>query len=300
MSEDTARRIAAELSARGASAEAPSSVVAWVAAFERGRAAFPSVALEPEAFARFVCAVADREGALAAHAADLFLAAACVDGLDSAVLAFERTCGGAIDGALRRFARGSRDEDELGQLVRVRVLVGDGEGSAAIAQYRGRGPLAGWSRVVATRIALNACRSEARRRESDESVPDLAATAEADPELRHLRARHAADFKAAFEAAIAGLSPEARNVLRFHFVDRLSIDQIGSAIGAHRVTAFRQLERARREIVEATRAHLRETLALGETELASVLRALDGEIELSLSRVFGDLSPSPPPPSRPR
>lgn len=291
MSEDTARRIAAELSARGAQSVDPSSVAAWEAAFERGRAAFPNVALEPESFARFVAAAPGRASGLEAHGVDLFLAAACIEGSDAAVGAFERLCGSAVDGAVRKLARGARDAEELGQLVRVRVLVGDGEGGPAVSQYQGRGPLAGWARVVSTRLALNVRRATSRRRESDESVPDLAATAGADPELRHLRARHAADFKEAFEAAIASLTPEARNVLRFHFLERLSIDQIGAAMGVHRVTAYRQLEKARRAIVEATRAQLRQKLDLGETELASVLRALDGEIELSLSRVFRDELP---------
>jgi hypothetical protein len=41
--------------------------------------------------------------------------------------------------------------DELRQTLRVRLLAGP---SPKIASYKGSGPLSGWVRVVATRIAL--------------------------------------------------------------------------------------------------------------------------------------------------
>jgi len=257
------------------------------AGLEAARREHPGVTLSADAFARHVASIVSPDRLGVARLSDLFLVAACLEGEPAAIAAFERVAQPILRGAVGRIAREGASTDELVQALRVKLLVGEPGKKAALAQYEGRGALEGWVRILVTRFALNERRTSLRRREDSDEALGLTASADADPELRHLRARHAGPFKAAFETAVTELTPDARNVLRFHYLDRLNIDQIGLASGVHRVTAYRHLEKAKRDLIDRTRAHLRAELGVDEAELESVMRALDGEIELSLSRLFG-------------
>ena len=55
----------------------------------------------------------------------------------------------------------------------------------------------------------------------------------------------------------------------------------------HRVTAFRWLEKAKEELVQATLGLLRTRLKVSPTELHSVLRLIRSQVNLSLVRHLG-------------
>ena len=78
------------------------------------------------------------------------------------------------------------------------------------------------------------------------------------------------------------LESEERNLLRYHYVDRLNIDHIGAICGIHRVSAARRLTRIRARLVEGAPARLAESLRLGETELSSVLRLIESQVDVNL------------------
>jgi len=106
----------------------------------------------------------------------------------------------------------------------------------------------------------------------------------ADPEIAYLRQRYSFEFRAALDHALSELSDEDRMHLVYYYVERLTIDQVGTLHGIHRVTAARRINRARGHLVGAIREALRLRLRVGATELESILRLLPSELPLSLSR----------------
>src|SRR5262249_49485390 len=155
---------------------------------------------------------------------------------------------------------------------RAKLLVAEEGRAPKILDYSGRGPLAGWLRIAAIRTALDLTRRSGNERpaSSTDALLEVPAAIE-DPELEHIRARHRADFKAAFEAARRSLSKEDRNILRLHLVDGLNIDEIGGIFQVHRATAARWIARCREKVHDETRRLLVERLKIGDTELKSIL-----------------------------
>jgi RNA polymerase sigma-70 factor (ECF subfamily) len=175
--------------------------------------------------------------------------------------------------------------DEVKQRLRAHLLVGDGERGPALDDFAGRGDLRGFMRITAVRECLRVLRRE--RREIGMGADELAALAPAvDPELQQLKLTYRDEFTTCFVQALASLDARARTILRMNAIDRLSIDQIGAVYAVHRATAARWLERARASIAERTEQLLAERLALTTHEVASVIRLVRSELDVSLERLL--------------
>jgi RNA polymerase sigma-70 factor (ECF subfamily) len=133
-------------------------------------------------------------------------------------------------------------------------------------------------------MALDQLKSPAPVGNSSEELLQVATPN--NPEIDHLRRRHSADFKAAFETALAELTPEQRNILRLSVVDQLSIDEIGVLFGVHRATAARQLARARELVQERTWQILQSRLRLESGELRSFAGYIQSRLDLSIHRIL--------------
>jgi len=251
------------------------------AALREGRAAWPRLTVDREAFATVLAAAGDpRELALA----DLYLAQACATGSRAALDAFAERCDPTIAGCLRDFGLAAHAIDELAQEVRTKLFVADG-GPPKIATYSGRAALTSWVRTITTRVALDRVRRKAPASNDDdalEQVPDAADS----PELAHFRTTYRTEFKEAFEAALASLDVRERNVMRQHFVDRLTLDEIGALYGVHKTTVSRWLDTARGTLAKRTRANFRERIDAAVADVDSIMRLLQSQIDLSLSRVL--------------
>jgi RNA polymerase sigma-70 factor (ECF subfamily) len=140
----------------------------------------------------------------------------------------------------------------------------------------GRGPLGGWVRVVAVRTAIDLSRRRGERRPQPE--PALLA----DPELEYLRDRYREEFARAFAAAIAGLPPDSRNLLRLHLVEGISMEELGRQLGVHSTTVLRRVAAARRAIVEAAKEKLRERLRLSDSEYVSLFKIVRSQLEITI------------------
>lgn len=226
--------------------------------------------------ARHVAASGERFTALSG--ADLFLAAACAEHDSAALTELDRRLALEV-----RRAVGPLDAavDDVTQLVRERLLVAPAGAPPRIAEYAGQGPLSAWLRAVAVRTALNARRG-GHRETPVSNVPESPAST--DPELALLRERHRDAFRAAFTAAIAQLTPRERTVLRLSTVDGLTLARIGAIYRKDASTISRWLDAARVTLRTRTRDALRE--AVPESQLDSVLRAADSELDLSLSALL--------------
>lgn len=257
------------------------------------RAAWPALELPFEAFAARLTALT--AGLDPAHARqlfleDLYLAWACAAGVRGAHEAFERAVMTQLPRHLARFRRGPTFEDDVTELVRERLLVGD---APRIGQYGGRGPLAAWVRVTAIRIALDWLRGEGSRPEDglDAMLPPLAAA----PDLEVLKQRYREGFQNAIDQALEGLSPRQRRLLRMHHVDRFTLDRLATMYGVHRASVARWLAEAREQVVRETHRLLGERFALSPSEVDDVVALINSQLALSVTRLAsrGSSSGSP-------
>jgi len=249
------------------------------AAWQEARAAWPALTVDRAAFA----AAVDGHALAEVHAADLYLAQACATGASAALAAFATRCDATILATLRDFQLSGHVVDELAQDVRTKLFVADG-GPPKIATYSGRAALPSWVKTIVTRAALDRVR---RRDPSGDhaALADLPDAADS-PELAHFRDRYRSEFKAAFEAALATLEVRERNILRQCFVDRLTLDEIGALYGVHKTTVSRWLETAREALAKRTRSQFRARIDAAVADLDSIMRLLQSQIDLSLSRVL--------------
>lgn len=258
----------------------------------RAAAAWPEFTVPGD---RFVQVIAERlspelpvASALdAIHTDDLYLAHGCADGDRAALAAFEAHCGAAIVRAIATTGASPSEAEDLGQVIRQRLLVPPAAGGPArIASYSARGSLPAWIRVVATREAARLL-AVARRTVpvGDDELARLIAPDD-DPELGYLKRLYRDEFRSAFAAAVEALDDGARLMLRQHTLDGLGLDQLAALHGIHRATVARRLEAARAAILRTTQRQLMERLQLDRAELDRVFRMIVSQLHVSLQRLL--------------
>jgi RNA polymerase sigma-70 factor (ECF subfamily) len=211
--------------------------------------------------------------------ADLALARACAAGDAAAVRELERLFLSALPAKLARLEADRSLVSETVQELRAKLLVGE---KKKIAEYAGRGPLASWLFIAATRTLHNLRRT--RRRE--ETRDELASMAVADPELHLIKQRDRAAVSAALRFAFESLDPRERNLLRLHYGEGLSVVDIAALHRVHRATATRWIASCNASLMERARRELRERLRMGGPELRSLLGLVRSELGTSLSRLL--------------
>lgn len=227
------------------------------------------------------------EGLATLDVAELYLACGCERGDAAALGEFEARYFPVVELALAPMKLPAGTLDEVRQLVRTKLFVRDGDEAPKVKRYAGQGSLEGLVRVIAVRTALSLQRRT--RKEipigSNAVVDELLATA-VSPELQIVKQRYRAPFKAAFERAIDELSARDRTLLKLHVIERSTIDEIGALYKVHRSTAARWLETIRDQLGERTRAILSEQLSIAPGDLESVVRAVQSQVSMSLSRIL--------------
>ena len=221
------------------------------------------------------------------HHDDLVWARALATGDRDALARYEHELVPMIDAHLRRRGHAADEVAEIQQTLRARLLVGDGDGPA-VARYEGRGALRSWVLVVALRESVRQRQRAAREPALDDD--DLIALADHGDAIMPAgeKERYCELFRVAFRAALAGLEPLDRNLLRMNVLDGLSIDGIAAVHGVHRATAARWLERARETVALAVRRDLMRQLGSDPFETDQLLRWVQSRIELSLSGLASD------------
>jgi RNA polymerase sigma-70 factor (ECF subfamily) len=245
--------------------------------------------LTRERFADHLRALAAGDQAAAPlQAADLYLARACADGHPEALAAFEREVMPGVRAALLGRGTSAAELEEAMQAVRERLLVARGGEPPRIADYAGRGPLRRWVRAAAIHVHLNQLRG--RRREvlaTDERLLDVVADNGAAADVEYMKQLYRDELVAAFGEAMAALPDRQRLLLRYRFVDALSVERVAAILRVHRATAHRWLQSAQGELAAATVAALRRRVEVSESQLDEIRRLVQSRIELTLSRVLG-------------
>lgn len=215
------------------------------------------------------------------HTSDLYLACACAHGDPDAIAVLDERCLGQLDRALSRIGIDRDMVAEIKQEIRYRVLVGDGE-HAEIVDFSGRGDLRGWVRVMATRQALRR-QSRARREQATEDDELWQHLVSAEPPMfDHVKELYRREFKRAFETALRALPHREKTLLRQHYLDGATLDELALLYRVHRSTAARILGRAREMVLASTRDRLMSELDVPSQELDSILQMIWSRIEFSL------------------
>jgi RNA polymerase sigma-70 factor, ECF subfamily len=258
---------------------------------DEARAAWPRVNLDVAVFLEHLGARLEPVGELThllerVRGPELYLACACARGLPAALAAFQERYGTDLRRSLRRMALASSDVDDLVQDVLARLLTAT-DRPPRIADYSGFGQFKNWLKVVGARVALNRLARVNREYlgEHDDVAADPLLGAHY-PELDRLRELYQGEFSIALAAAFATLSAADRTVLRFHLVDRLSVDEIAPLVGLHRSNVARRLSSARRHLVALTHDRLRHMLGLAEADMASILRMIRSRLDLNLDQIL--------------
>jgi RNA polymerase sigma-70 factor (ECF subfamily) len=259
-----------------------------------GQAAWPRLLLRPLEFVRRQAARLETRdpaaalaqmAALRPHAAELFLAAACADGVPGAAAELTTHYLNALPRYLARMKPDDAFIDEVRQRLSMKLLVATPESPPRIAEYAGRGPLGSWVRVAALHLAISLRRADPAARAGDGSDLDERAAPAPDPEVELLARRYRPAFESALREALAHLGSEEREVLRLYYLDGMTVDTLGARLGVGRSTAARRVAAARRAAFEETRRLLRERLQLGSA-FDSIARQLKSQLTISLSTLF--------------
>jgi RNA polymerase sigma-70 factor, ECF subfamily len=258
---------------------------AFSAALSRARTEVPGLEIAPQAFEAFLLdrlpAADPNSGLQRLEVADLYLSLGCLQGLPAAHQVLERRLMPKVEAAVRRVDPREPFVRDILQSLRERILVGP---KPKLADYAGTGALLGWLRAAAIRMCLNERRGHKASGIHEDELLLRTPDGSADPEMQFIQRRYRADFERAFSRAMASLDARERAVLRFHFVEGLSIDGIAALHRVHRATAARRVARAREKLLSETRRRLAESLRLSTPSLDSLLGALRSHLDLSVRR----------------
>lgn len=248
----------------------------------RARRECPGIAVDDAALRAHVGRLVTADNREALHAGDLLLAVACAAGGEDALHEFEQRYTPMLREAVRNLK--GANADDLLQDLRRRLFVKDGEDDAPrIFGYRGSGPLGGWLRVAALRLAIDLQRRGWREVPLDEAlVPDRFEGASA---AMFARDKDHAVVRTALRAAIAAQPSRARTLLRYYYSENVGVEELGAMYRVHASTISRWLATARAEIFEATRQRLAEVLAATPGDVESHL-GLAHSLDVSLGSLL--------------
>lgn len=269
----------------------PALAAAWEEALHRARLEWPDLSVSDEAFATYLAGKLGRDGSLEQSLADLrigdlYLAFACASGDQRAMERFETCYLREVDGALIRMRGQLPPAEDVRQMVRERLLVAPHGRGPRIGDFNGRGDLRTWVRVAVTRTLLNLVARDNRETPAEDEALLEVPSSPLDPEIQHLKRHYRAEVKAAFGEALVALSSRERNLLRHRFVDGLMVEQIAAIYGVHQATVARWLAKAKEDLSMRLRRLLAERFRVPADELNSVLRLVQSQLDVSLSRVL--------------
>ena len=240
------------------------------------RAAWSGIfTVEARRFCSFLAARLPRDASAAGlRLADLYLACACLERNQAALVVFEEQYMAEAVAAFRRLRFQPSAVDDLCQIVREKVLIGGRGRPPRLTEYSGRGSLGAWMRIVARRLGLNTIRLSRPERRWQEVDGTAGAR---HPELAAAQERFEYAVRVALERAIEALDADERLLLQQRFVDDLSTEQMAALHRQHRATISRRLNR----ILHLLRHH---TCGRLERDLGCQPSAVDSIVDVVLDQ----------------
>lgn len=248
-----------------------------------GREAWPKIAVAPESFVAHLALHAKTAAALEAlHTGDLYLACGVAQHDRAALAYFEEHFMARVPDYIVRVRIGREVVDEVQQKLRERLLMGSEGSPPKIAEYSGKGALGGWLRVTAVRTALNQVRAQGPATETLGDELSLST----DPELAYVKEHAHGLFSDAFKRVLADLDENGRTILRLHYIDGLTMDQLSRLYKTPRSTIARRVAEARQQILTATETLLRDERRLSPSSVASVIRQARSQLQVTITRLL--------------
>jgi RNA polymerase sigma-70 factor (ECF subfamily) len=257
-------------------------------AYHAGRTAWPGLRLDLSAFQRWVKESNIECSALTERGEELFLVAGCVTGDPEAYQAFERRYLATLTQTVGRISLSADQADELRQQLRVSLLLG---AAPKIGTFRGQGPLGAWVQVCAVRLALKLGAAQDRMASPDASLLEGLVAQDANQELLAAKSQYRDTFQNALEECFTALPGRQKTLLRMHFLDGMSIDEMGQVFHVHRATIARWLVAIRREVLEQICNKIQVNLRASSSEFRSMVRLVRSDVRLSLHRILGSEDP---------
>jgi RNA polymerase sigma-70 factor (ECF subfamily) len=254
------------------------------------RGAWSELQVPDDAFIAFLgrCLSDDAAKNLAGlHADDLFLACAYGRGVPGAYEAFEQYCMRHVIKSLQRKGIPAPLIADSGQDLRRRVVEMQNPRPGQKC-YSGRGELVGWLCVTALRDARHKLDNK-RREQPLTSIADMILAVDEDAETAFLRKTYKPELTRAFQAAVASLTSEERNLLRYYFIKDMTIDEVGRIYGIHRATAARRINRAREILCERTEANFRAHIPIDTSAYKDLLPLIESQIRIQLATMRQEL-----------
>lgn len=186
-----------------------------------------------------------------------------------------------VERSLRSYALSDFDRAEIKQTLRQRLWASHVP-QPGMAPYSGRGELLGWLRVTALREAGHMVRRGRGKVEVCEQETIEAGHIADSMELQLLKAQYREEFRKAFDAAMATLSSRERNLLRYTYIDSLSVDEIATIYKVHRATVARWVGQTRETLQKKTRQNLMQQCSLAGVDLDDILPLIWSQIDVSI------------------
>ena len=254
--------------------------------FECGARRWPAIRLSVEDSCRHLAELGWSD-APPQHAEAAFLCAACALRDDAACRALESNYFSELRVILARIDARSDFIDEVLQRLRVQLFAGE---APKIASYAARGPLEGWLRMVATRIALR-LRKQQQQQQPTEALEVLDRPEPAihrQDQSQPFRARYARAVERALQRAFVSLPARERAVLRMYFAESLNIDQIGRVYGVNRSTISRWITSQREALGREVRKQLEQEIGgqLPHAEFDSLIALVYDDLDVSVTALL--------------
>jgi RNA polymerase sigma-70 factor (ECF subfamily) len=212
----------------------------------------------------------------------------------AALRCFERSHLAGVPRALAHLRLGPAELDEVLQELRHKLFVAVAPARPKIHDYAGRGSLVVWVRAAAVRTALNLlAQPQQRERPFDDALLDRASAGNGplrsqNLETLFMKQRDREGVQAAFRAVLARLDGPQRTLLRLHYLDGLSLGEIGTLQHVHKATISRRLRQLEEHIAGALRQELGVTLQLPAAEAESLIQLVLSQLDQSLAGLLGD------------
>lgn len=216
---------------------------------------------------------------------EVLLAWACLLGDAEALRTLEARYIADVVPNLDRLGLSAAERDEALQALRARLLLPGETTPPGLARFAGLGPLGGFVRTTAVRVALDQRR--ARGTAPRDEVGALLDLTGGDAELAYMRRLYAGKVEAALQVAWAKLTAEQRLLVRQQALDGLGIDQLATLHSVHRSTAARRCAAARAALVGNLRRELRAQLGAGGKTVESILHMFSSGLEAHLRDAAG-------------
>lgn len=250
-------------------------------AFELARAKWQGVSLGYEEW----CAHLDAHGwldQLPPHVESLFLCAACARRDAGALGTLDERYFPYLRGVIAKIENGAEFVEQA--LEATRRLLLDGA-VPKIASYTGNGRLVAWLRIIAHRVALTLKRTDENAARHESALDELwnEATRQVSGASAR-RADHARVFERCVRDVLQMLPSVDRTLIRLYYLEGSDVDALGRMYGKDRAAAALWLKRCRERMQEELKQRIAaEFSQLGPSELASLARFVQHEIDLSVS-----------------